>query len=71
LKEGSPLQAAVVDKDHSKLFKAIPPLEPGLIGTQLWRRLNDEDWKALTALIETYRALHRVSRESGQPLWNV
>jgi len=70
LKEGSSLQAAVADQDPSKLFRAIPPLEPGLVGVQLWRWLSDEDWETLVALTETYRVLHRMSRESGQPLWH-
>lgn len=70
LKEGSSLQAAIADQDPSQLFKAIAPLEPGLVGAHMWRSLSDEDWKILVALIETYRVLHRISRESGQPLWH-
>lgn len=69
LKEGSSFQAAVADQDPNQLFAAIPPLEPGLVGSQLWRWLTDEDWQTLVALTETYRVLHRISRESGQPLW--
>ena len=61
LKEGSSLQVAVADQDPSQLFKAIPPLEPGLVGVHLWRWLSDEDWQTLVALIETYRDLHRIS----------
>jgi len=70
LKAGSSLQVAVADQDPSQLFAAIPPFEPGLVGAQLWRWLSDEDWQTLVALIETYRDLHKISRESGQPLWH-
>ena len=70
LKEGSVLQVSLADQDQSQLFKAIAPLEPGLVGAHMWRWLSDEDWKTLVALIGTYRVLHRVSRESGQPLWH-
>lgn len=41
--------------------------------TVVWRQLvacSDEDWQTLVALTETYRVLHRVSREPGQPLWH-
>ena len=34
------------------------------------KRDKNEDWQILVALIETYRVLHRISRESGQPLWH-
>ena len=70
LKEDSSLQTAVADQNPNQLFKAISPLEPGLVGSHLWRRLTDEDWQTLVALTETYRVLHRISRESGQPLWH-
>ena len=70
LKEGSSIQAAVADQGPSQLFAAMSPLEPGLVGSHLWRWLTDNDWQTLVALTETYRALHRISRESGQSLWH-
>ncbi|MFK8047003.1 MAG: ParB family protein [Halioglobus sp.] len=71
LKEGSSLRAFLVDQDRNQLFKAVPPSDLGLMGVQLWRWLSDEDWKTLAALTQTYRELHRMSREAVQPLWDV
>lgn len=51
----------VLDEDLAQLVTAV------------WRQLvacSDEDWQTLVALTETYRVLHRVSREPGQPLWH-
>lgn len=51
----------VLDEDLAQLVAAV------------WRQLvacSDEDWQTLVALTETYRGLHRISRESGQPLWH-
>ena len=31
--------------------------------------LSEEDWQNLMVLTETYRVLHRISLESGRPLW--
>ena len=69
LKEGSSFQTAVAAQNPDRLFAAIPPLEPGLLGSHLWPWLTEEDCQTLVALIETYRVLHRISRESGQSLW--
>jgi hypothetical protein len=70
LKEGSSFQIAIADQAPNQLFAAMSPLEPGLVGSHLWRWLTDEDWQTLVALTETYRVLHRNSRESGQSLWH-
>ena len=36
----------------------------------LWRRLDERDWRDLVDLMETYRRLHRVAEDSGEPLWS-
>jgi ParB family protein of integrating conjugative element (PFGI_1 class) len=69
LKEGSTFQTAIAEQNPNQFLVAIPLLEPVFVGSHLWRWLTDEDWQILVALIETYRVLHRISRESGQPLW--
>jgi ParB family protein of integrating conjugative element (PFGI_1 class) len=49
----------VLDEDLAQLVAAV------------WRQLvacSDEDWQTLVALTETYRVLHRISREPGKPL---
>jgi len=69
LKKGSTFQTAVADQNPNQFLVAIPLLEPGLVVSHLSRWLTDEDWQTLVALTETYRALHRISRESGQSLW--
>jgi hypothetical protein len=37
LKEGSSFQIAIADQAPNQLFAAMSPLEPGLVGSHLWR----------------------------------
>jgi hypothetical protein len=49
----------------------VPDEDLAQVATALWWQLaacSDEDWQTLVALTETCRALHRISRESGQSL---
>lgn len=43
------------------------PLEQ--TGYQFWRHLSDADWHALTALMDSYRQLHRLAHNNGLALW--
>jgi len=55
----------------NETFTEVPGEDLAQVSTALWWQLtacSDEDWQTLVALTETYRALHRISRESGQSL---
>jgi ParB family protein of integrating conjugative element (PFGI_1 class) len=69
LTEGSVLHRALEDQDAGLLFSSVWTLDPGHTGFRLWRRLDEPAWRDLLALMETYRALHRLSESSRQPLW--
>ena len=69
LDEQSTLCQALVQQDAGLLFDSVWTLDPGQMGHQLWRQLNDDDWQDLLQLMNIYRQLHRCAVDSGQPLW--
>jgi len=69
LTEGSVLHRTLEDQDAGLLFSSVWTLDPGHIGYRLWRRLDEPAWRDLLALMETYRALHRLADSTGQTLW--
>jgi ParB family protein of integrating conjugative element (PFGI_1 class) len=69
LTEGAVLQRALEDQDAGLLFSSVWTLDPGHTGYRLWRRLDEPAWRDLLALMETYRALHRLADSTSQPLW--
>jgi ParB family protein of integrating conjugative element (PFGI_1 class) len=69
LVEGSVLHRSLEDQDAGLLFSSVWTLDPGHAGFRLWRRLDEPAWRDLLALMETYRALHRLAESSNQPLW--
>ena len=70
LPEASVLRQALEDQDAGLLFSSVWTLDPGHMGYRLWRRLDERDWRDLVDLMETYRRLHRVAEDSGEPLWS-
>ena len=61
----------VVQDVPDETLTEVPDEDLAQVATALWWQLaacSDEDWQTLVALTETYRVLHRISRESGQSL---
>ena len=71
LPEGSLLRRALVDQDAGLLFASVWTLDPGHMGYQLWRRLDDRDWQDLLSLMDTYRTLRRNAATDDQALWSL
>lgn len=69
LDQDSVLRRALDEQDAGLLFSSVWTLDPGHMGFRLWRRLDARNWKDLVDLMETYRALHRAAKNSGEGLW--
>ena len=69
-------QLAAQLADSHGMAQAIKPLSGQGIGFlvldpkgEKFVELSEEHWQTLAALTDTYRALHRISQDSGTPLW--
>ena len=69
LNEDAVLRQALEAQDAGLLFSSVWTLDPGHTGHQLWQQLNDKDWQDLLGLMDSYRALKRLAKDTGVMLW--
>ena len=63
------LRRALETEDADLLFNSIWTLDPGHTGYRLWRPLDDQDWRDLLSLMETYRRIRRIAADTGASVW--
>ena len=69
LSDDSILRQALENQDAGLLFDNVWTQDPGQTGYRLWRQLGEKDWQDLLNLMDTYRHLHGIAKDSQTQLW--
>jgi len=69
LPDDSVLRRAIEEQDAELLFNSIWTLDPGHTGYRLWQSLHDRDWQDLLNLMDTYRSIRYLARQTGTVIW--